>query len=98
MEEDSSYITGIRANTTIGFKYFDFKGVTRVALKTRAYIQGDFEIRTAWNGPVLGTVRVDSSNFWEEHAADVKIPDGVSAFYLTFTGTGSGQLRSVRFA
>lgn len=96
-EKDTSYIAGISRNTTIGFKYFDFKGVSKVAVSTRAYIQGDFEVRTAWDGPVLGRITVDSSNFFEEHAADVRIPDGVSALYLTFTGTGTGQLKSVRF-
>ena len=96
-EKDTSYIAGISRNTTIGFKYFDFKGVTKVAVSTRAYIQGDFEVRTAWDGPVLGRITVDSSNFFEEHAGDVKIPDGVAALYLTFTGTGTGQLKSVRF-
>ena len=95
-EKDTSYIAGISRNTTIGFKYFDFKGVSKVAVATRAYIQGDFEVRTAWDGPVLGRITVDSSNFFEEHVADVKIPDGVSALYLTFTGTGTGQLKSIR--
>lgn len=95
-QKDTSYIAGISRNTTIGFKYFDFKGVSKVAVSTRAYIQGDFEVRTAWDGPVLGRITVDSSNFFEEHVADVKIPDGVSALYLTFTGTGTGQLKSVR--
>ena len=96
-EKDTSYITGICKNTTIGFKYFDFKGIKTVALRTRGYIHGDFELRTAWNGPVLGKITVDSSNFWEEHRADAAIPDGIHAFYVTFVGTGTGQLKSIEF-
>ncbi len=94
-EKDSSYITGIVKGTTIGFKYFDFKGVKKVGIKTRAYIHGDFEVSTSIGGPVLGKITVDNSNFWEEASAEVSIPDGVSALYLKFTGTGNGQLKSI---
>ena len=94
-QKDSSYITGIVKGTTIGFKYFDFKGVAKIGIKTRAYFQGDFEIRTSIDGPVLGKIKVDFSNFWELNSTDIKIPDGTSALYLKFTGNGSGQLKSI---
>ena len=94
-EKDSSYITGIVSGTTIGFKYFDFKSLGRIGIFTRAYINGDFEVRTSIDGPVLGKISVESSNFWEKHSAEVKIPDGVSALYLAFKGSGGGQLRSI---
>ncbi|MBQ9538853.1 MAG: family 43 glycosylhydrolase [Treponema sp.] len=96
-EKDSSYIAGISAGTTIGFKYFDFKGVNKVGVSTRCYIKGDFEVRSCLDGPVLGKISVDSSNFFEKHVGNVRIPDGVSALYLTFTGPGVGQLKSVSF-
>ncbi|MCR4736222.1 MAG: family 43 glycosylhydrolase [Treponema sp.] len=96
--EDSSYITDICNNTTIGFKYFDFKKLKSVGIVTRGYIHGDFEIKTKWDGPVLAKITLeDGSNFWEEHSTEVSIPDGVSAFYLTFTGRGTGRLKSIRF-
>ena len=34
--KDTSYITGIQKNTTIRFKYFDFKGTKKITIKTRA--------------------------------------------------------------
>lgn len=96
--KDSSYITGIVTNTTIGFKYFEFKDVHKVSIKTRGYIHGDFEVRTTWDGPVLGKITLnDGSNFFEEHSAQIDIPDGISAFYLKFTGNGGGQLKSIKF-
>ena len=94
-QKDTSYITGIIPGTTIGFKYFDFKNLKRIGLRTRAYIHGNFEIRTSPDGPSLGTITVDSSNFWETRFTDIKIPDGKSALYLKFTGTGTGQLKSI---
>ena len=97
-EQELGYIVGITKNTTIGFKYFKFEGVKKITITTRAYITGDFEVRTSWDGPVLGKISLpDGSNFWEEHTGEVSIPDGVGALYLTFTGNGVGQLKSIRF-
>ena len=101
--ELTSYITGIRNNAVIGFKYFDFKDVKKVTVKTRAYLHGYFEVRTQWDGPVLGKIIIegdgDYSNFWEEHSADISIPDGVSAFYLKYIKNGNegGHLLSIKF-
>lgn len=94
-DQENGYIVGIANNTTIGFKYFEFKGLKKITLTTRAYFSGCFEVRTKWDGPVLGTISLpDSSNFWEEHTGEVSIPDGVNALYLTFKGNGVGQLKS----
>ena len=96
--EDSSFITGIIKNTTIGFKYFDFKNVKKLTIVTRAYIHGDFEVRTEWNGPLLGKISLtDGSNFWEKHSAEIAFPEGCHALYLKFTGSGTGQLKSIIF-
>ena len=76
-----------------------FKGVKKITIKTRAYIKGDFEVRT--DGPVLGKIHIkDFSNYWEENSADIEIPDGVGALYLKFVGKehiSSGQLKSIKF-
>ena len=96
--EDSSYITNITDGTTIGFKYLEFKNISKIGVKVRAYMHGEFEVRTKWDGAVLGKIPLgDSSNFWEERSAEIFIPDGVSALYLTFRGSGTGQLKSVIF-
>ena len=61
---------------------------------------GYFEVRTQWDGPVLGTIKLNEySNFWEEHSENISIPDGVSAFYLKFIKTtrDSGHLLSIKF-
>jgi hypothetical protein len=51
---------------------------------------------------LLGKINLkDSSNFWEEHSADIDIPDGVSPFYLKFVGDIQsiciGQIKSIKF-
>ena len=99
--EDTSYITGIKGNTVIRFKYFDFKGVIKITIITRAALLGSFEVRTKWDGEVLGKIQItDVSNYWEKHSADINIPDGVSALYLKYVEiflVGIGQLKSIKF-
>ena len=99
--EDTSYITGIKGNAVIGFKYFDFKGIKKVTIKTRAALLGNFEIRTKWDGEVLGKIQIkEVSNYWEEHSGDINIPDGVSSLYLKYIEIfplGIGQLKSIKF-
>lgn len=96
-DENLGYIANIKDNATMGFKYFDFKGVTKLTVTTRAYIYGYFEIRTKWDGPVIAKIDLESSNVWCDFTVDVAIPDGVSAFYITFKGGGCAQLKGFKF-
>ena len=93
-DEEIGYIANMKASATAGFKYFDCKGVKKVKIKVRGYCKGDFELRTSWDGPVLGRIPVVYSNVWKEYSADIKIPDGVHALYFTYTGEGSASLAS----
>lgn len=96
--KSAAYIANIKDGTTAGFKYFDFSGVTSLTVTTRGYASGVFEVRTAINGAVLGSVPVGFTNVWQKSTAAVQIPDGVGALYLTFKGSGSGSLLSFELA
>ena len=96
-DREDGYIASIRDGTVIGFKYFSCLGVKRVAVECRAYAHGDFVIRSKWDGPDLGRVRIDSSNVWKRYTAEVDFPDGVQALYLKYEGTGSPHLKCVGF-
>ena len=87
------HIDQIHNGTTIGFKYFDCKGVKGVRIQTRGYGNGVFEVRTAWDGETLGEIPVVGYNVWTENGCECRIPDGVNAIYLVFRGTGTPQLR-----
>lgn len=93
-DEEIGYIANMKKSATAGFKYFDCKGVKKVKIKVRGYCKGDFEIKTSWNGPALGIIPVVFSNVWKEYSADIAIPDGVHAIYITYTGEGSASLAS----
>ena len=90
-----SYIMNMMDGATCGFKYFDFKGVKKVGVETRGYGVGKFEVRTAWDGPVIGEIPVEPYNIWTFTEADIAIPDGVSALYFTYRGTRYEAVRHI---
>ncbi|MBR4413580.1 MAG: alpha-N-arabinofuranosidase, partial [Lachnospiraceae bacterium] len=96
-EECVGYIYNIVENTTLGFKYFDFKGVKGIELDVCGYGKGDFEVRTTPDGPVYAKLGVDFETVWVTYKAECNIPDGVSALYLKYTGFGNMGLKSFRF-
>ncbi|NLL47192.1 MAG: family 43 glycosylhydrolase [Firmicutes bacterium] len=93
-DEEVGYIANMKESATAGFKYFACQGVGRVSIKVRGYCRGYFEVKTAWDGEVLGTIPVDFSNIWQEYSADIQIPDGIHALYFTYRGSGSASLGS----
>lgn len=90
------YVANVRPGTVTGYKYFDCRDVSRITITTRGYISGMMEIRTAWDGELIGSIPVSTSNEWMEHSADVKIADGVHALYFTFNGSGYMQFKSFK--
>lgn len=94
-DKEEGYITNMKDSATAGFKYFDMQGVTGIRIEARGYMNDAcFEVRTVWDGPVLGTVRVHSTDIWEPFEADIAIPDGINALYLTYRGNGTADLAS----
>ena len=91
------HIDRIADGTTIGFKYFDCRGVKGIRIQTRGYCHGVFEVRTAWDGETLGEIPVENYNIWTENGCDAAIPDGVQAIYLVYRGSGSPALKGFSF-
>ncbi len=96
-DTDPAYITNITDTATMGFKYFAFAQTTKIAIKVRGYASGLFEVRTAWDGPVLAEIPVEYTNVWETYEKTVNFPDGKQALYLTFKGQGTADFLSVGF-
>lgn len=93
-DEEAGYIANITDSSVFGYKYFDCRKVSRFAVTTRGYANGVFEIRTRWDGEVLGSIKLRYTNIWTRYEAQAKIPDGVQAIYLTYRGDGTAQLKS----
>ncbi len=90
-----SYIHGMSDGCTAGFKYFAMEQVTGIRIRTKGYHNGCMEVRTSWNGEVLGKIDLVNSNIWK--ADDCRFPaiSGTHALYLTYRGGGSVNLKSV---
>ncbi len=93
-DEEIGYIANMKDSATAGFKYFDCKGIKEIKIKARGYAKGEFEIKTSWDGPVLGKIQIGFANVWKEYATEIKIPDGVHALYFTYKGSGSASFAS----
>lgn len=91
-DEEQGYIDGITDGTVIGFKYFDCSGIKEVAVKTRAYYDGVFEVKTSLDGEALGEIKGFNTNIWTEFSAKIAIPDGINALYFIYRGNGTPQL------
>ncbi|MFL0374489.1 family 43 glycosylhydrolase [Paenibacillus amylolyticus] len=93
-DEEVGYIANMVESATAGFKFFDCRGIRQVSIKVRGYCHGVFEVKTAWDGPVLGTIPVHFTNHWKPYSAEITIPDGIQALYFTYRGSGSASLAS----
>jgi len=93
-DEEDGYIMNMTNSATAGFKYFDCRNVQKITLTVRGYAGGYFAVKTAWDGPELARVPLHFTNIWTDFSADVAIPDGVQAIYLTYCGPGSAMLKS----
>ncbi len=93
-DEELGYIVNITDSATAGFKYFDCKDLSEIAITVRGYAGGEFEVKTSWDGEPLGSIKVRYTNVWERYTAPIKIPDGVHAIYLTYRGQGTASLKS----
>lgn len=96
-DENYGYIANMRDKCIAGFKYFDFKGVKKMSVKTKGYATGELVVKTAWDGEVLGTFPIGYANVWHYTSADVNIPDGVNALYFEYRGGGHLQFASFVF-
>ncbi len=93
-DEEAGYVTNIKDSATIGFKYFACRNVRRIGIATRGYMKGAFQIKTKWDGPVLGEIPVHNTNVWEWYWTDVVIPDGNNSIYFTYRGDGNVSLQA----
>ncbi len=93
-DQKLGHVTNINNSAIIGFKYLDCKGISKVKIKTRGYCRGDFQVKTAWDGEVLGSISVGFTNVWTEYSADISIPDGIQSIYFVYNGQGTASFAS----
>ena len=87
-DEEIGYVFNLTESATMGFKYFEFKNSRLTSIKVRGYARGFFEVKTKWDGEVLGTIPVGHNAEWWVVDCDIPLPDGVHALYFTYRGPG----------
>ena len=85
-DELPGYVCNMVDGATAGFKYFDCRGIKKIDIKARGYMDGCFEVRTSLEGALCATVPIHECNYWEIFSAPCHIPDGVHAIYITHVG------------
>jgi len=95
--DDVQYITDIKDQTTIGYKYFNCTDLQRIALRVRGQFQGALEVTLDADGAKKVSqcaVQLDSTD-WQVITCDVQVPDGKQAIYLNMTGQGAIDLLTI---
>lgn len=97
-DENPGYISNMTDSVTAGFKSFDCKDISKMAITVRGYMGGDFEIHDGFEGPVIGRVcNIPNANVWERYETEVKLADGIHDIYITYVGGGNASLASFEF-
>ncbi len=91
--EVEGYISNMMDGATAGFKYFLCNNVRKINIQTRGYARGCFQVKTSWDGKVIGEIPVEYSNVWVTNGTSIEIPDGKQSIYLTFKGFGNASLK-----
>ena len=92
-DEIEGHIDGIVNGSIIGFKSFDFKGVSEISIWARGYAKGRFEVKTSWDGETLAALDIDYTNIWWKYTANIAIPDGVHSLYFKYIGGGNPHFK-----
>ena len=93
-DTDPAYIFNMKDGATVGFKYFDCKGVKAISITVRGQMNGHVLVKTAWDGEALCRIPVGKENIWHTLRQDLALPDGVNALYFTYEGGGYMSLKS----
>jgi len=87
--QPNQFIKNIHDGAIIGFKYFDFKKLQEITVKTRGDAKGKLLVMTSLEGDVLGEISIAPSGDWSNSTGKVAIPDGKHALYFKFEGEKS---------
>jgi hypothetical protein len=98
-EDNERLIKEIENDTVIGYKYFDFKGKTKIGIKYRSgdiIPCGKLYVMTEESGESLGYFEIRDSANWVPISLDFEIY-GRQALYLKYEGQGAIDILEIFF-
>lgn len=98
-EQNQSFITGIKDDSTVGYKFFRFAGVDMLAIELRGHFEGTIGISHDEHGEIcVGEYEVSLiSSQWAMHIIPISPLKGDHPLYLHFKGEGSLELKTLVF-
>lgn len=93
------FVTDIHEGTTLGYKYFDCKNVSRILLELRGDFAGRIRVSSDEAGQqALGELEVSvKAADWSLMEIPVTVSAGVHPVYLHFAGKGSLDMKTLAF-
>lgn len=91
------FVSDISNGAQLGYKYFEFSNIARLALEYKGKGSGVIEIRTGENGEVLGRINITPSQSWVSASGSVDLQNQTSALFLSFKGKGRIDLKAIVF-
>lgn len=89
------FIDEISDGTMIGFKYFEFSGISTISIAYKGDGNGRVKVYTDPNGSAAAEIGISPCKDWKEVSAEISAADGVYPLYLVFSGEGNISLRDI---
>ena len=94
---DTIYVADIADGTRMGYKYFDFNGVTGLVITYRGDGTGTMSVCFDEKQSAVRTVKICPQSEWTEAVIKLQRKDGIAPLYLDYQGKGKIDVVSIRF-
>jgi len=92
------FVTDIKDKSIVGYKYFDFKDVSKISVELRGNFKGTIEVTQSLDGATIGSQKLNmSSNSWGMIDIPVSPKSGKNALYFKFSGNGKADFKTFVF-
>ncbi len=94
------YVANVRDGTTVGYKYFDLHGLSKVSVTVRGRASGQIIVCSDPSGEtvVARIACIVDGRRWTTASASAHVADGPTALYFTYRGVGSVDLLEFELA
>lgn len=98
-EEDSvHYIANVIDGTVVGFKYFDFAGVGKIAVTVKSQGAGKLEVFIDSDDTAsIGKFVFDKTDDFKVYETNVNITDGIHGLFFKYSGDASVDFKDISF-